>query len=87
MKVLSVPKIEEWTCTADCYQCKSKLQADHNDLKHKMEKKWSDSGWGDSSSSWMEDVFYVECPMCTAHITVNGDTIPYLLLTKVKKVK
>ena len=85
VKIISKPNIEDWSFSTDCYQCKAKLQADHNDLKHKIETKYSSSdGWGDGGS-YEVDAYYVECPLCNAHIDVKSNGIPYLLTVKVKK--
>lgn len=90
MKVISKPDITAWTYKFTCFTCKSELQADHTDLKYRVEKKWSSSAYGDSDGCYYDyDHYYVVCPVCGKEtgLTPNaqGVNISYLLQEKVKK--
>ena len=86
MKVISKPDFSDWKSTCKCWQCSSELEIVPDDLRVKNEKKYSsDDGWG-GGGSYMEEVFYVICPVCDKHIEIKN-TFPYLMAQYIRKKK
>jgi hypothetical protein len=85
MKVISKPDYTTWTYGFTCGTCKSELIADHNDLKHRIEKRWVSDSYDDGGDYEKTDVFYLTCPVCSVEKEVSDEVIPYLLQTKLRK--
>ena len=89
MQIKSKPDFTKWGYDITCHKCKSVLSIDYNDLKHKMETKYSSSTnefWTDCSS-YKEDTFYVNCEICSSEnkiILNHNDPVYYLLAQFVK---
>jgi hypothetical protein len=89
LKVISTPDYTTWTYQFTCSACKSKLSADHTDLKYRVEKKWQSDSYGDGGDYQAFDHYYVICPACGGETAISvkqpGAEIPLLLQKKVKK--
>lgn len=87
MKVISSPDISAWKHQCTCSTCTSKLEANADDLRFKVDRRYYGGGYDDSGYYANTDVYYVTCPMCQKDVEVNAGNIPYLLKEKVKKKK
>lgn len=84
MRIISKPDIESWKLLFDCYQCKSKLEADSNDVKYREERQYSSNSDIDDRG-YMAGLFGVNCPVCTKIHDVHTNDLPHLLKEKVKQ--
>ena len=86
MKILKKVETDNWTYKCNCYRCSSELEADVKDLRYKREKKTgSDPRDPSDSYSYMADVYYVTCPVCSNQISVDEAKIPYVLKKKTQE--
>jgi hypothetical protein len=84
MKIISKPDIESWKLLFDCYQCKSKLEADSNDLQYREERQYNSSSDIDDRG-YLVGVFEVTCPVCNQAHGVHSNDLSHLLKEKVKQ--
>lgn len=89
MKIISQPDYTTWTYEFTCYACKSKLRADHTDLKYGLTKKWYDDSYGDGGYHADVDRYHLLCAVCGKETEIQpnqkGVEIPYLLQEKLKR--
>lgn len=79
MKILESEDFTKWTHTWSCLQCKSKLEADHQDLCHEMIEE------SDCRDSWKEDSYFVNCIVCQYKQRIKYDSIPFVLRKSTKE--
>ncbi len=84
MKIINIPKIEDWVKDFECFRCKTNLHADYNDLQYKLERKCS-GAYGDTGSSWTEDSYYLICAICEQPYPISENNISFLLKKHVKE--
>jgi hypothetical protein len=77
MKILKQPDISKWEYRFTCAGCNCELLATKDDIKYS-----SYEGYYNEPSS---EAFYLECPVCQGHSSLEALTLPALLKIEVKK--
>jgi hypothetical protein len=84
MKIISKPDIESWKLLFDCYQCKSKLEADSGDVKFYEERQYRSNSDIDDNG-YIVGLYKVDCPVCNKAHSIHENDLPHLLKEKVKQ--
>jgi len=86
MKIISKPDVENWKYIFDCYQCKSKLEADSGDVLYYEERRYnSDSDMDMDDKGYLVGLYKVGCPVCNNAHNVHSNDLPHLLKDKIKR--
>lgn len=85
MKVLSVVDHGSWKYECTCGFCSTKMEGNIEDLKLKMEQKFSCDD--DGGYYYDAELFYFCCPICGKDVAVNYCRIPNMVLEKLRKKK